>query len=237
MLNILAIDDEPLALRVLVAHTKRVPFLNLVATFTNPVEGLLRVQQGGIDLVLLDVHMATMTGIQFLQILKGQCPVILTTAYDQYALEGYEYAIADYLLKPVPFERFLKAVQRVYDARVAGQLVSPEAPESVDSVSSFFVKTDSRLVQVNFADIRYIEGGREYATLVLTTTKLLTLTSLHKLLESLPAAQFIRVHKSYIVALNQIKFVERQRIHLTNAVIPVGGAYRDKFLKLLRNDV
>jgi two-component system LytT family response regulator len=237
MLNILAIDDEPLALRVLVAHTKRVPFLNLVATFTNPVEGLLRVQQGGIDLVLLDVHMATMTGIQFLQILKGQCPVILTTAYDQYALEGYEYAIADYLLKPVPFERFLKAVQRVYDARVAGPPVSPEAPEPVDAISSFFVKTDSRLVQVNFADIRYIEGGREYATLVLTTTKLLTLTSLHKLLESLPAAQFIRVHKSYIVALNQIKFVERQRIHLANAVIPVGGAYRDSFLKLLRNDV
>jgi DNA-binding LytR/AlgR family response regulator len=136
-----------------------------------------------------------------------------------------------------PFERFLKAVQRVYDARVVGPPIAPVAPEPVDSVSGFFVKTDSRLVQVNFADIRYIEGGREYATLVLTTTKLLTLTSLHKLLESLPAAQFIRVHKSYIVALNQIKFVERQRIHLANAVIPVGGAYRDKFLKLLRNDI
>jgi two-component system LytT family response regulator len=237
MLNIVAIDDEPLALRVLVAHTKRIPFLNLVATFTNPVEGLLRVQQGGIDLVLLDVQMATMTGIQFLQILQGQCPVILTTAYDQYALEGYDYAIADYLLKPVPFERFLKAVQRVYDARVVGPPISPKAPEPVESVSSFFVKTDSRLVQVNFADIRYIEGGREYATLVLTATKLLTLTSLHKLLESLPPSQFIRVHKSYIVALNQIKFVERQRIHLANVVIPVGGAYRDNFLKLLRNDV
>jgi two-component system, LytTR family, response regulator len=239
MLNILAIDDEPLALRVLVAHAKRVPFLNMVATFTNPVEGLLRVQQGGIDLVLLDVQMATMTGFQFLQILQGQCPVILTTAYPQYALKGYEYAVADYLLKPIPFERFLKAVERVHEA-----LPAPTTPDGVaaggaaaepaaEPAASFFIKADNRLVQVSYTDILYIEGGKEYATVVLATTNILTLTSLNKLLESLPPAQFMRVHKFYIVALDKIETVERQRIHLANTIIPVGETYRANFAKVL----
>ncbi len=239
ILNILAIDDEPLALRVLTAHAKRVPFLNLVATMTNPVEGLLRVQQGGIDLVLLDVQMAAMTGFQFLQILQGQCPVILTTAYPQYALEGYEYAVADYLLKPISFERFLKAVQRVHDQLVAqvpatADDAGPPAPPVASSPAGFiFLKTDNRLVKVSHADIHYIEGGKEYATVVTPTAKLLTLSTLANLAENLPHPQFMRVHKSYIVALDKIEAIERQRIYLLKTVIPVGETYRAGFAKVL----
>ena len=217
---------------MLAAHAKKVPFLNLVATTTNPVEGLLRVQQGGIDLVLLDVQMATLTGIQFLQLLRGQCSVILTTAYAQYALEGYEYAVVDYLLKPISFERFLKAVQRVYTAKLApvtDSLQPPPAPVA----DYLFVKADNRLLKVNMSDICYIEGGREYATVVTTGTRILTLTSLAKLTESLPPAQFCRVHKSYIVALNKIDAVERQRIYIANAVLPIGDTYRAEFSRLL----
>ncbi|MGI4867556.1 MAG: LytR/AlgR family response regulator transcription factor [Janthinobacterium lividum] len=230
-LSVLAIDDEPLALRVIAAHAKKVPFLNLVATTTNPVEGLLRVQQGGIDLVLLDVQMATLTGIQFLQLLQGQCPVILTTAYSEYALEGYEYAVADYLLKPISFDRFLQAVQRVQ----ARQLAAPAAPTAAapEQADYLFVKTDSRLQRVSHADIYYIEGGKEYATIVTATGNILTLTSLAKLSESLPASQFQRVHKSYIVALNKIESVERQRIYLAGAVLPVGDTYRADFARRL----
>ena len=229
-LNVLAIDDEPLALRVLAAHAKKVPFLNLVATTTNPVEGLLRVQQGGVDLVLLDVQMPTLTGIQFLQLLTNQCPVILTTAYTQYALEGYDYAVVDYLLKPISFERFLKAVQRVYTARIAPV---PVADSPAPAIDYLFVKTENRLLKINMGDICYIEGGREYATIVTTDTRVLTLTSLAKLLDSLPPPGFCRVHKSYIVALNKIDMVERQRIYIANTVLPIGETYRLDFSRLL----
>lgn len=236
ILNVLAIDDEPLALRVIAAHAKRIPFLNLVASTTNPVEGLLRVQQGGIDLVLLDVQMATMTGFQFLQILQGQCPVVLTTAYPQYALEGYEYAVADYLLKPISFERFSKAMQRILASQTAqpgpGESALPAASEAPRYI---FIKTDTRLLKINLSDISYIEGGKEYATVMTLAGKILTLTSLAKLTEALPPAQFVRVHKSYIVALNKIEAVERQRIYLANTVIPIGETYRAGFAKVLGN--
>lgn len=237
-LNVLAIDDEPLALRVIAAHAKKVPFLTLVRATTNPVEGLLHVQQGGIDLVLLDVQMATMTGFQFLQILQGQCPVILTTAYPQYALEGYEYAVADYLLKPISFERFLKAVQRVHTLKATqaatGESAAPvrAAPEAAGFI---FIKTDSRLLKTNLADICYIVGGKEYATVVTPAGKILTLTSLAKMAEALPPSRFLRVHKSYIVALDKIESIERQRIYLANTVIPIGETYRAGFAKMLGN--
>lgn len=239
-LTVLAIDDEPLALRVLLAHAKKVPFLNPLITTTNPVEGLLRTQQGGIDLVLLDVQMATMTGFQFLQILQGQCPVILTTAYPQYALEGYDYHVADYLLKPISFERFLKAVEHV-QARLATSIAPEEAfasaaPAPAETGSYIFIKVDNRLVKVDHADICYIEGGKEYATVVTTTAKILTMNSLAKLAESLPRSRFLRVHKSYIVALDKIEAVERQRIYLAplpQAIIPIGETYRAAFNKAL----
>ena len=235
-INLLAIDDEPLALRVIAAHAKQIPFLNVVGTTTNPVEGLLRVQQGDVDVVLLDVQMPAMTGFQFLQILQGRCPVILTTAYPEYALEGYEYAVADYLLKPISFERFLKAVQRVYDllAAPAPAVDEPAAPAPAPVlIGHIFIKTDSRLVKVNYADIHYIEGGKEYATVVTSTGNILTLTSLLKLAESLPAPQFLRIHKSYIVALDKIEVIERQRVYLLNTVIPVGETYRASFAQVL----
>ena len=235
-LNLLAIDDEPLALRVIAAHAKKIPFLHLVGTTTNPVEGLLRVQQGGVDVVLLDVQMPAMTGFQFLQILQGRCPVILTTAYPEYALEGYEYAVTDYLLKPISFERFLKAVQRVQAllAPPLSPVEEPVAPSPALALAGhIFIKTDNRLVKVNHADIHYIEGGKEYATVVTSTGKILTLTSLLKLAESLPAPQFLRIHKSYIVALDKIEVVERQRVYLLHTVIPVGETYRASFLQVL----
>ena len=165
-LRALAIDDEPLALRVLAEHARRVPFLDLRTT-TDPVAGLLDVQRGAVDLVLLDIQMATLTGLQFLELLRGKCPVILTTAYPQYALDGYDYAVADYLLKPISFERFLRAVQRVpaaagrggagpagppagMAAGVAAGLVGP-ASAIVELPPCLFVKTEHRLLRVDYA--------------------------------------------------------------------------------------
>ncbi|MBD2766912.1 response regulator transcription factor [Hymenobacter sp. BT664] len=236
-LNAIAIDDEPLALRVIADHARKIPFLELVATTTNPIDGLLRVQQGGIDLVLLDVQMAMLTGLQFLQLLQNQCAVVLTTAYPQYALDGYEYAVADYLLKPISFDRFLKAVQRVHTQTLRAPLLpnqpaaaslSPEVPGYI------FVKTDHRLVKISHAEICYIQGGKDYATVVTGTDKVLTLSSLSKLAESLPQPHFLRVHKSYLVAVAKIVAVERQRIYLGEAVIPIGDTYKEEFARVVR---
>jgi two-component system LytT family response regulator len=189
---------------------------------------LLRVQQGDIDLVLLDIQMAVLTGLQFLQLLQGRCAVILTTAYAQYALEGYEYAVADYLLKPISFERFLKAVQRV-QAQRSPAAAAPPAP--TDLPGCIFIKTEHRLRKVNHADIWYVEGGKDYATVVTETESILTLSTLAKLAESLPPAQFVRVHKSYLVALDKISTIERQRIYVGKAVLPVGETYRAEFAR------
>ncbi|GAA4389378.1 LytTR family DNA-binding domain-containing protein [Hymenobacter koreensis] len=231
-LRTLAIDDEPLALRVLAEHARRVPFLHLTCT-TDPIQGLVQAQGGDIDLVLLDVQMAALSGMQFLQLLQGRCAVILTTAYPHFALEGYEYAVADYLLKPISFERFLKAVQRVYAQVPASPGESVVVPSPAELPAYSFIKTEHRLVRVNHADIRYIEGGRDYATVFTATERILTLTSLGKLSETLPHPPFMRVHKSYIVALNQITSVERQRIYLGQAVIPIGDTYRADFARVV----
>ena len=243
-LRVLAIDDEPLALRVLAEHARQVPGLELTTT-TDPIAGLLQAQRGGVEVVLLDIQMATLTGLQFLDLLRGQCAVIITTAYPQYALDGYEYAVADYLLKPISFDRFLRAIQRV-----RAQLPQPPAgplgagpvmaaggsggsPAPPDGPPCLFVKTEHRLVKVNHADICYIEGGKDYATVVTSTEKILTLSSLSKLLEALPQPQFLRVHKSYIVALARITAIERQRIYTGRAVIPIGDTYRAEFSRVV----
>ncbi|UOQ64776.1 LytR/AlgR family response regulator transcription factor [Hymenobacter volaticus] len=231
-LNVYAIDDEPLALRVITTHVKQLPFLHLVGITTDPVAGLLRVKQGDIDLVFLDIQMAQLTGLQFLQLLGDQCRVILTTAYAHYALDGYEYAVADYLLKPISFERFLKAVQRIH--KQLEQLAEqPSTPIPAVQPKCLFVKTDQRLVKVDYDAILYIEGGKDYTTIVTTTEKLLTVSSLTHLADSLPHPQFLRVHKSYIVALDKISVVERQRIYLDKAIIPIGDTYRAAFAKVV----
>jgi DNA-binding LytR/AlgR family response regulator len=236
-LRAFAIDDEPLALRVIEEHARKVPFLELLGTTIDPIAGLLRVQQGDVDVVLLDIQMATLTGLQFLQLLRGQCAVILTTAYPQYALDGYDYAVADYLLKPISFDRFLRAVQRVHAQAGRPAPLVPGAPAGTASPPEgppcLFVKTEHRLVKVNHADIWYIEGGKDYATVVTSTEKILTLSTLSKLAEALPQPQFMRVHKSYIVALDKITAVERQRIYTGKAVIPIGDTYRADFARVV----
>ena len=232
-LRALAIDDEPLALRVLAKHAQEMPFLELVTT-TDPVQGLLQVQRGGIDLVLLDIQMATLTGLQFLELLGGRCPVILTTAYPQYALDGYEYAVVDYLLKPISFERLLRAVQRVQARPTWADPDLPGlSPAPTELPPCLFIKTEHRLVKVDYDDIWHLEGGKDYVTVVTTSENILTLSSLSKLAESLPKSRFPRVHKSYIVALDKITAVERQRIYTSKAVIPIGETYRADFARLV----
>jgi two-component system, LytTR family, response regulator len=238
----LALDDEPLALRVIESHAAKIPFLELELSTTNAVEALVRAQQGDIQLLFLDIQMPDLTGIQFMQLMKNQCKIILTTAYPQYALEGYEYSVVDYLLKPISFDRFLKAVQKVQENLQQGtpqynaenQAITPA--ETLHITQDFiFVKTEYKLQRVPHADILFIEGGKNYITIHTPKERILSLMTLSKIEEMLPTPQFLRVHKSWLVSINKIDSVERQRIFIGKVIIPIGDTYKDDFMKLVEH--
>ncbi len=237
-LKCIAVDDEPLALDIIEDYISKVPFLELVKRTEDAIEALQMVQAGGIDLVFLDVQMPELTGIQFLKIAGGKCSYILTTAYSQYALESYDLNVSDYLLKPIPFDRFYKAVEKVRNqfkvtaAVVAEPLPAVAVPQSLQPVQDFiFVKTEHKIQKIELDDVLYIEGLKDYISIFTKSERVITLQNMKKMEETLPSSQFIRVHKSYIIALDKIESIERSRISICSKVIPIGDTYRDEFFK------
>jgi DNA-binding LytR/AlgR family response regulator len=223
------LDDEPLAIQLLEDYIRRVPMLQLVAGTYKPADALHLINAGAIDVLFLDLQMPEVHGMNLLPLCQGKCKVILTTAYPQYALESYEHEVLDYLLKPIAFERFLKCIQRLSSAS------KTNAPAPVTNVQApfLFLKVEHRLQKVLLEDILYIESYKDYSRVFTTTEKIMTLQLLKQLESNLPASQFIRVHKSYIVALSKIDFIERQRIHLADKIIPIGDAYREQLMAAL----
>src|SRR6202012_5880432 len=237
MIRCLVVDDEPLALHILEDYISKMPFLQLVKATTNPIEALQLVQEGQIDLVFLDVQMPELTGIQFLRIANGKSKVILTTAYSQYALEGYELDVIDYLLKPIAFDRFFKSVQKaqsIIQPAAKAELKNEPPQQNNDFLSDFiFVKTEHKIQKVYLNDILFIEGLKDYISIFTATERIITLQNMKKMEDALPAKHFIRVHKSYIVSINKIDSIERSRIFIGDKVIPVGDTYRDEFFKII----
>jgi DNA-binding LytR/AlgR family response regulator len=248
-LNCLIVDDEPLAQEVLAAHIARVPFLNLVGRCGNAMEAFEALHKEQIDLLFLDINMPVISGLHFLRALKEPPAVILTTAYTEYALEGYELDVVDYLLKPVSFERFLKAVKKAalqsdfFDKSISepsGEQFPVPAVTGSTSVAPpektyFFIKADGKLVKINHADIRYIEGMKDYLKIHLADRNVVCHHTMKAMEEQLPKMQFIRVHKSYIVALNAISSIAGNVIMLSHSKeeIPLGSSYRDAVLAAL----
>ncbi|QKJ31438.1 response regulator transcription factor [Mucilaginibacter mali] len=246
MIRCLVVDDEPLALHIIEDYIAKTPFLTLVKATTNPIEALTIVQDGGVDLVYLDVQMPELTGIQFLRIANGKAKVILTTAYPQYALEGYELDVIDYLLKPIAFDRFFKSAQKAQSiiqpatkAPASEQqpivVAAPAQPQDDFSHDFIFVKTEHKIQKVYLHDILYIEGLKDYISIFTTAERIITLQNMKKMEDALPDRHFVRVHKSYIVALNKIDSIERSRIFIGDKVIPVGDTYRDQFFKMIED--
>lgn len=237
MIRCLIVDDEPLALHILEDYISKIPFLQLVKATTNPIEALTLVQEKLVDLVFLDVQMPELTGIQFLRIANGKAKVILTTAYPQYALEGYELDVIDYLLKPIAFDRFFKSVQKAQGVlQPAAAPIQPEpAPQKQqDLLSDFiFVKTEHKIQKVYLNDILFIEGLKDYISIFTPAERIITLQNMKKMEDALPEKHFIRVHKSYIVSINKIDSIERSRIFIGDKVIPVGDTYREEFFKIV----
>ena len=243
ILKCIAVDDEPLALDIIEDYVSKVPFLQLVKRTENAIEALQLVQEGGIDLVFLDIQMPDLTGIQFLKIASGKANYILTTAYSQYALESYDLNVSDYLLKPIAFDRFYKAVEKVHNqiqkqepAVVVPEPVAPvavAAPVAAPIQDFIFVKTEHKIQKIQLDDILYIEGLKDYISIFTKTERVITLQNMKKMEETLPKGEFIRVHKSYIIALDKIESIERSRISIAKKVIPIGDTYRDEFFKLI----
>jgi len=240
MIRCLVVDDEPLALHILEDYISKIPFLELVKATTNPIEALTMVQEGNIDLVFLDVQMPELTGIQFLKISNGKTKVILTTAYSQYALEGYELDVVDYLLKPIAFDRFFKAAQKaqgVIQPAVKQPIAEPvqqiQQQQQDFSNDFIFVKSEYKIQKVYLNQILFIEGLKDYISIFTPAERIITLQNMKKMEDTLPEKHFVRVHKSYIVALNKIDSIERSRIFIGDKIIPVGDTYRDNFFKII----
>ncbi|WP_266205513.1 LytR/AlgR family response regulator transcription factor [Pontibacter kalidii] len=248
MIRCIAVDDEAYAANIIADYISKVPFLELVGKTTNPIEAINWVQEGKVDLVFLDIQMPELTGIQFLKICGSKCKVILTTAYPEYALEGYEHDVVDYLLKPIPFDRFFKAVhkaQTLLQAKRAspstlavapGQPAAEPAPAAASAPEYMFVKGESKnkFLKVAYGDILYVEGLKNYVSLYLPGQRLVTYQSLTDLAEQLPQPPFYRVHRSYIISIDKVNMVDGNMIYINDTAIPIGETYRESFLKRIR---
>jgi DNA-binding LytR/AlgR family response regulator len=242
MIRCIAVDDEGYASQILATYISKIPSLELVGTTTNAFEALVWVQEGKVDLVFLDIQMPELTGLQFLKIIGNKAKVILTTAYPDYALDGFELDVIDYLLKPISFERFYKAVQK------AELMLQPKLEETVQTAviqsspqaaalpdAYMFIKGESKnkYLKVSFAQILYIEGLKNYVSIYTPEQRIVTYQTLRELESQLPKP-FYRVHKSYIVSMDKIRMVDGNTIYIADSTIPIGETYREDFLRIIR---
>lgn len=227
----LIVDDEPLALDLLESYVKRTPFLELVGRCANAFEAMEVLANQTIELLFLDIQMPDLNGVQFSRTLKAGPKIVFTTAFEQYALDGFKVDALDYLLKPFNYEEFLKAANK---AQEWFQLLDAQGQKE-EPLPYLFVKSEYKLVKINLKDVLYFEGLKDYVKIHLATQEkpVLSLMSLKSLEESLPAGQFMRVHRSYIVNLEKIDSVERSRILINNAAIVVADQYRERFQEYL----
>ena len=228
MLTCLIIEDQPAGQRLLARYVAQVPELTLVGTFGDALSALAYLREHAVDVLLLDIQLPQLSGLELLRIMPRQPQVILTTAYAEYALEGYEYNVTDYLLKPISFERFVKAVAK---------LAVPTAAETtVEPVGHVFVRDDRSLVKVVFEEIDYIGAEDDYTRVQTTARARLLAYTLKFWVDTLPAADFCQIHRSYVVRLGAIARVESNAVYLTGRKepLPVGRSYRERFLARLK---
>jgi len=230
MLNCLAIDDEPLALELLEDNISQVPFLKLSASCSNPIEAMNILQHQTIDLIFLDIQMPGLTGLQFIKTITIKPMFILITAYEKYALQGYDLDVVDYLVKPVPLDRFIKACNKAWELH---QLKTKKETEAEPS-PYFFINADYSLVKVVFADIMWIEGLKDYLKIHLKSTSkpLVARITMKSIEEQLPPSMFLRVQKSFIISKDYITSVRKNSVFINDVEIPVGDIYKDAIAAL-----
>jgi DNA-binding LytR/AlgR family response regulator len=230
------IDDEYLAQEILEEYIAKVPFLELKGTFISPLEAAAQMDKDKPDLLFLDINMPDLDGLSFIPMLNPKPMIILTTAYDQYALKAYELEVKDYLVKPFSFERFYKGVLRLYQEQGQRQQpqkndVKPEVPNESDFI---FLKVGHRIQKLAIQDILYVEGMKDYLRIHTRREKIMTLLSFSKLEELLPHTKFARVHRSFMVAIDKIDHIEKNRIKMADQIIPISETYAEAFFSMLK---
>jgi len=240
--KVLILDDEYHARKLLSEYVSKLVFLELVGTAANVFEAMDVLRKEKIDIMLSDIQMPEITGLEFARSLKNPPTVIFTTAYSEYAVESYELDVADYLLKPIAFPRFLqaidKAVARKGESKQRHLVIEREEllPEK-STESSIVVKSGYKLYNINYDSLLYIEGQREYVTFHTTKQKITTLYSLKDLEEKLPSSLFVRVHKSYIVSIRSIELIDKNTLHISDKKLPIGGSYKEALIKVFEERV
>ena len=232
MISCIVVDDEQHAIDIMVHYIGQTPMLNLVATTTNPIEALQTLATQKVDLVFLDIHMPELSGIDFVKTVNGKSKIILTTAYSEFALEGYELDVVDYLLKPIRFPRFLAAVQK------AAKALKDDEKEPVENDDYIFVKTESKgkLLKINLSEIDFVEAMKNYVAIHCGPAKTLVLATMKEIEERLPSRHFLRVHKSFIICIDRIAGIEGNRVLLKNvkADIMIGESYKDELMEKVK---
>ncbi|MFC2135486.1 LytR/AlgR family response regulator transcription factor [Bacteroidota bacterium] len=234
-LNCVIVDDEPVAIEILKEYVEKVSFLRLKKTFRNSVIALEYLGIESIDLLFLDINMPDLTGIQFLNTLTKHPMVIFTTAYSEYAVESYEYKALDYLLKPIEFDRFMKAVNK---AKEHFELINnKKREEAVGNKGKDFVliKSGTEFHRTKINDVLFVRGAGNYVVFVTPEKNIMSLLTMKEVLDLLPQNQFIRIHKSYIVNLNQVEIIETDKVIINKNEIYIGDAYKHDFMSAIKN--
>jgi len=232
----LIIDDEPLAHRVIERYAEEIPFLDIVEKCNNSLDALEVLRNKEIDLIFLDINMPKLTGMEFLRTLKNPPLVIVTTAYSSYAVQGFELGVVDYLMKPFALDRFLKAVQKAQDILHSRKTVQaePPAPEKPED-QHIFIKSSKKTYRINLEDILYIEALGDYVKVFTINKMIVSYQSLKNIENLLPAMNFPRIHKSYIVSLAKIEIIEGNHVKISNRILPIGSNFKAGFEKLIRS--
>jgi len=233
-INCMVVDDEPIARDILANHIEQTPGLELAKSCMNATEAYEGLHQYKVDLIFLDIQMPVITGTDFLRSLRNPPLVIFTTAYQQYAVEGFELNSVDYLLKPITYDRFYQAIQKVRERLACKADKQVSIPGQTAPVDYIFIKQDTRLVRVNYSQINYIQAEKDYSSVYLEDKRLLASMHLKLFEDTLPKEKFIRVHRSYIVNLSKILSIKGNIAELGDIEIPIGANYRDDLLATLR---
>lgn len=247
LLNVLVVDDEFHARKLLSEYVSKLPFLSLSGMASNVFEAMTHLQQEKVDIMLLDIQMPEITGLEFARRLKNPPAIIFTTAYSEYAVESYELDVLDYLLKPIAFPRFLQAINKVTERRSNSQPAQSQSllPQPIMNIvsqplekpedDSFIIKSGYKVYRINYQELLFIEGQREYVTFHTTKQRITTLISLKELEDRLPSDQFIRIHKSYIISLKHIEVIDKNILQIAGKKLPVGGSYKDSLMSLFKD--
>jgi len=230
LIKCIIVEDEMLAQQVIQSHLQKIDRCELVAICNNALEAKEVLNKFEVDLMFLDIQLPGMTGLHFLKSLNDPPLVVLTTAYSEYAVESYEFNIIDYLLKPISFERFHKTIDKIIDGKSSARVLTGKDTLTSDHI---FIKSNGKFVKVNFSEIIYIKGMKDYLKIHTKDSRLVTHQTMNEMEKLLPVKQFTRVHKSYIIALAHIKSIYGNSIEMADVTIPVGITYKDKVMHLI----